>query len=111
MEDLSTYKGVDDELLVVTPDDVAVRAYRLEKEQINIVNSILKGNQLILACAGSGKSVILIAKCFKAARMNPAKKFLITCKSKQLVYLYNWYIDRAGLKERNVECMTFHRLC
>ena len=111
VEDLSTYKGVDDELLVVTPDDVAVRAYRLEKEQINIVNSILKGNQLILACAGSGKSVILIAKCFKAARMNPEKKFLITCKSKQLVYLYNWYIDRAGLKERNVECMTFHGLC
>lgn len=111
LEDLSTYKGVDDELLVVTPDDVAVRAYRLEKEQINIVNSILKGNQLILACAGSGKSVILIAKCFKAARMNPDKKFLITCKSKQLVSLYNWYIDRAGLKERNVECMTFHRLC
>ena len=102
---------MDDELLVVTPDDVAVRAYRLEKEQINIVNSILKGNQLILACAGSGKSVILIAKCFKAARMNPEKKFLITCKSKQLVYLYNWYIDRAGLKERNVECMTFHGLC
>lgn len=111
VEDLENYKGVDDELLVVTPDDVAVRAYRLEKEQINIVNSILKGNQLILACAGSGKSVILIAKCFKAARMNPDKKFLITCKSKQLMYLYNWYIDRAGLKERNVECMTFHRLC
>lgn len=111
IENKDTYSGVDDELLVVTPDDVAVRAYRLEKEQINIVNSILKGNQLILACAGSGKSVILIAKCFKAARMNPDKKFLITCKSKQLMYLYNWYIDRAGLKERNVECMTFHRLC
>lgn len=111
VENTETYKGVDDELLVVTPDDVAVRAYRLEKEQINIVNSIVKGNQLILACAGSGKSVILIAKCFKAARMNPDKKFLITCKSKQLMNLYTWYIDRAGLKERNVECMTFHKLC
>lgn len=111
VEDSQTYKGVDDELLVVTPEDIAVRAYRLEKEQINIVNSILKGNQLILACAGSGKSVILIAKCFKAARMNPDKKFLITCRSKQLMYLYTWYIDRAGLKERNVECLTFHRLC
>lgn len=111
VEDVQTYKGVDDELLVVTPDDVAVRAYRLEKEQINIVNSILKGNQLILACAGSGKSVVLIAKCFKAARMNPDKKFLITCKSKQLMNLYTWYIDRAGLKERNVECLTFHSLC
>ena len=25
--------------------------------------------------------------------------------------LYSWYIDRAGLRERNVECMTFHGLC
>lgn len=111
VENTETLRGVDDELLVVTNDDKAVRAYRLEKDQINIVNSISKGNQLILACAGSGKSVILIAKCFKAARMNPDKRFLITCKSKQLMSLYTWYIDRAGLKERNVECVTFHGLC
>lgn len=111
IEDEETYKGVDDELLVVTDDDVAVRAFMLDKEQINIVNKIMKGDQLILACAGSGKSVILIAKCFKAARMNPDKKFLITCKSKQLQSLYTWYIDRAGLRERNVECYTFHKLC
>lgn len=111
IENKETLRGVDDELLIVTPDDIAVRAYRLEKDQINIVNSIMKGNQLILACAGSGKSVLLISKCFKAARMNPDKKFLITCRSKQLMSLYSWYIDRAGLRERNVECMTFHGLC
>ena len=111
IEDRETFKGVDNELLVVTDDDIAVKAFMLDSEQINIVNKILKGDQLILACAGSGKSVILIAKCFKAARMNPDKKFLITCKSKQLQSLYTWYIDRAGLKERNVECYTFHKLC
>lgn len=111
IEDTITYKGVDNELLVVTEDDVAVRAFMLDKEQINIVNKISKGDQLILACAGSGKSVVLISKCFKAARMNPEKKFLLTCKSKQLQSLYTWYIDRAGLKERNVECITFHKLC
>lgn len=111
VEDKSTYKGVDDSLLVVTPDDVAVRAFMLDPEQINIVNKIMKGDQLILACAGSGKSVILISKCFKAARMNPDKKFLLTCKSRQLQALYTWYIDRAGLREKNVECITFHKLC
>ena len=111
IDDAVTCKGADDEVLVVTSDDVAVRAFMLDTDQINIVNKISKGDQLILACAGSGKSVILISKCFKAARMNPDKKFLLTCRSRQLQSLYTWYIDRAGLKERNVECITFHKLC
>lgn len=105
--------GVNNELLVVDEKDVVVKAFRLDKEQINIVNRISKDdpNQLILACAGSGKSVLLISKCFKAAQMNPTKKFLITCKNENLHSLYTWFIDRAGLREKNVECMTFHKLC
>jgi len=108
-----TTPGVDSELLVVDENDVVVRAFRLDKEQINIVNRISKDdpNQLILACAGSGKSVLLISKCFKAAQMNPNKKFLITCRNENLHSLYTWFIDRAGLREKNVECMTFHTLC
>lgn len=109
--DSETRAGADNELLVVTEDDAAVKAYRLDAEQINIVNKINKGDQLILACAGSGKSVLLIAKCFKAAKMNPDKKFLITCYNTNLYSLYTWFIDRAGLREKNVECMTFHVLC
>lgn len=103
--------GATEELLVVDESDIAVRAYRLEPEQINIVNKMTKGDQLILACAGSGKSVLLIAKCFKAARMNPDKKFLITCFNRNLQSLYTWFIERAGLRERNVECCTFDALC
>lgn len=103
--------GASQELLVVSEDDVAVRAFRLEPEQINIINKMSKGDQLILACAGSGKSVLLISKCFKAARMNPNKKFLITCFNRNLQSLYTWYIERAGLQERNVECCTFDGLC
>lgn len=103
--------GVSNEMLVVTPDDIAVRAYRLDVEQVNIVNKMEKGDQLILACAGSGKSVLLIAKCFKAARMNPDKHFLITCYNTNLRNLYIWYIERAGMKERNVDCLTFDSLC
>lgn len=108
-----TTPGVDSELLVIDEKDVVVKAFRLDKEQINIVNRISKDdpNQLILACAGSGKSVLLISKCFKAAQMNPSKKFLITCRNENLHSLYTWYIDRAGLREKNVECMTFHTLC
>ncbi len=103
--------GASEELLVVTNDDVAVRAFRLEQEQINIVNKISKGEQLILACAGSGKSVLLISKCFKAAKMNPDKLFLITCYNRNLQSLYTWFIERAGLQERNVECYTYDALC
>ena len=103
--------GASEELLVVSEDDTAVRAFRLETEQINIVNKITKGDQLILACAGSGKSVLLIAKCFKAAKMNPEKRFLITCYNRNLQSLYTWFIERAGLTERNVDCLTFDGLC
>lgn len=103
--------GASQELLVVSEDDIAVRAFRLEPEQINIVNKMSKGDQLILACAGSGKSVLLISKCFKAAKTNPDKKFLITCFNRNLQSLYTWYIERAGLQERNVECCTFDGLC
>lgn len=111
VEDTVTKTGADNELLVVTENDTAVKAFRLDKEQINIVNKINKGEQLILACAGSGKSVLLISKCFKAAAMNPDKKFLITCYNENLHSLYTWFIDRAGFREKNVTCMTFHKLC
>ena len=106
-----TKAGVDNELLVVTENDAAVKAFRLDAEQINIVNKISKGDQLILACAGSGKSVLLIAKCFKAATMNPDKQFLITCYNNNLYSLYTWFIDHAGLRAKNVTCLTFHALC
>lgn len=109
--DKNSTPGASQELLVVSEDDIAVRAFRLEPEQINIVNKMSKGDQLILACAGSGKSVLLISKCFKAAKMNPNKKFLITCFNRNLQSLYTWYIERAGLQERNVECCTFDGLC
>ncbi len=107
----NSHPGASEELLVVSEDDIAVRAFRLEQEQINIVNKMTKGDQLILACAGSGKSVLLISKCFKAARMNPDKKFLITCFNRNLQSLYTWFIERAGLQERNVDCCTFDGLC
>ena len=103
--------GVSDDLLVINENDEVVKAYRLDKDQINIINKINKGERLILACAGSGKSVLLISKCFKAAAMNPNKKFLITCFNKNLHSLYTWFIDIAGLRANNVQCMTFHKLC
>lgn len=90
---------------------LSVRTLRLEAEQINIVNSIKPGHQLMLACAGSGKSVLLIAKAFKVASNHEDKDILITCYNKNLNDMYNWRINVAGFRNRNVRCVTFHKLC
>lgn len=95
----------------VINNDRAVLSYRLDKWQIDVINRISKGNQLILACAGSGKSVLLISKCFKLASLNPSKKFLITCYNRNLNNYYQWAIAQAGFSERNVSCTTFYGLC
>ncbi len=90
--------------------DRSVLSYRLDSSQINIINKIKKGDQLILACAGSGKSVLLISKCFKLASLNPAEDFLITCYNRNLNNYYQWAIAQAGFLNRNVKCQTFFGL-
>jgi hypothetical protein len=100
--------GVDG---AVDISDRAVQSYRLDGKQINIINKIAKGNQLILACAGSGKSVLLISKCFKLASLNPSEQFLITCYNRNLNNYYTWAIAQAGFSDKNVRCSTFFGLC
>jgi len=95
----------------IKPGDLTVDVLRLDDDQINIINNIKKGHQLILACAGSGKSVLLISKCFKVASLHPDKQFLITCKNRNLSNLYDWRINVAGFRNRNVKCCTFDKLC
>lgn len=95
----------------LTQIDRAVQSYRLDTWQIDIVNRINRGNQLILACAGSGKSVLLIAKCFKLASLNPSENFLLTCYNRNLNNYYQWAISQAGFTDRNVRCTTFLGLC
>lgn len=92
-------------------EDRAVMSYRLDDWQINTINRIGRGNQLILACAGSGKSVLLISKCFKLAALNPTEKFLLTCYNANLRDYYQWVIDQAGFREKNVTCNSFYSLC
>ena len=95
----------------LTQMDRAVQSYRLDNWQIDIVNKINRGNQLILACAGSGKSVLLISKCFKLASLNPGEDFLITCYNRNLNNYYQWAISQAGFIDKNVRCTTFLGLC
>lgn len=107
---------LNDDVSVTTNDksvdgsDRSVLSYRLDFSQINIINKIKKGDQLILACAGSGKSVLLISKCFKLASLNPAEDFLITCYNRNLNNYYQWAIAQAGFLNKNVKCQTFFGL-
>lgn len=94
-----------------TIHDRAAISYMLDEGQINYINKIKKGDQLIIACAGSGKSIILISKCFKLAALNPDKHFLITGYNRNLVSYFKWLIDAAGFSTNNVECLTFDKLC
>lgn len=96
---------------LVENSDRAVQSYRLDDRQINIINKIARGNQLILACAGSGKSVLLISKCFKLASLNPDHTFLLTCYNRNLYHYYRWAIAQAGFTDKNVRCATFFGLC
>lgn len=95
----------------INEENLVTKVLFLDKEQINIVNQIKSGNQLILACAGSGKSVLLLSKCFKIASLHSDKKFLLTCYNRNLNDMYRWRANIAGFRERNVECFTFHKLC
>lgn len=99
------------EIKNVERNDSLVEILRLDPDQVDLVNTIKNGHQLILACAGSGKSAILIARCFKLASMDRSKNYLITCYNQNLKEYYKWQIDEAGLSGKNVECMTFHALC
>ena len=101
----------------VKDNSLDVKVFRLDTNQINIINSIKPGHKLMLACAGSGKSVLLISKCFKIASLHEDedpkknKRFLLTCYNKNLNDMYNWRINIAGFRERNVDSVTFHKLC
>jgi len=108
LDENGTVAGADGTVDLI---DRAVQSYRLDNKQIDIINKIAKGNQLILACAGSGKSVLLISKCFKLASLNPSEQFLITCYNRNLNNYYTWAIAQAGFANRNVHCSTFLGLC
>ncbi len=103
--------NLTNENIMINELDRMAEIYMLDNDQINIVNNLLKGEQLILACAGSGKSVLLISKAYKIASILPSKSILILCYNRKLKEYYNWQIAVAGFKEKNVNCKTIFQLC
>jgi len=88
-----------------------VKAWQLDEEQIELVNSLLYKHELILACAGSGKSVLLLSRAIKIAKLYPDRKILITFFNTALRTFYKWRLSVAGVNLNNVVCSNFHQLC
>ena len=91
--------------------EAKIKALSLTSEQIELVNKCERGAQMILSCAGSGKSIILAARAIKIAKAYENKQVLLTCYNKTLKEYMDFCIDAAGLKFRNMNCKTFHGLC
>ncbi|MEI8349835.1 MAG: AAA domain-containing protein [Candidatus Omnitrophota bacterium] len=95
----------------VTGDENFVKAWGMDDEQIKLVNSLLEQHELLLACAGSGKSVLLLSRAIKIAKMYPEKKILLTFYNTPLRSFYEWRLAVAGVNLRNIICTNFHQLC
>jgi hypothetical protein len=96
----------------ISDEEVRIDEYKvfdLEPEQVKIINDIKPGHYLMLANAGSGKSVILLSKAIKLSQKNPSQKVLLTCFNANLADVYKFKRDFAGIDQRNLFIMTFHK--
>lgn len=117
--------GADSRELMVKPSDTAVESLKTRRKgdglfewdayQCEKINSVLKGDIRLVGCAGSGKTALLLAKCYKAAQANPKKNFLFTCFNRNLAEYYRELIIRRGVHmdqtKNNVDVMNFDSLC
>jgi len=97
--------------ILLSGEENFVHSWRLDQEQINLVNSLLDKHELILACAGSGKSVLLLSRAIKIAKVYPDKKILVTFFNRALRTFYDWRFEVAGINVKNLVCKNIHQLC
>lgn len=97
--------------LDITGDELENKIFSLDRDQIDLVNEIRYGHRLILANPGAGKSVILLAKAFKMAKLYEEDKVLVTCYNNNLAEAYNFRKLCSGVtKDKNLFILTFHKL-
>lgn len=81
----------------------------LKDEQINTLFNLKNGIELILANAGAGKSVILLAKAYELCSLN-YENVLLTCYNSNLAEEYRYKSEECGLNDKkDLYIMTFHK--
>lgn len=94
----------------ITGNEHEFLTFCFDDKQVDIVNHIRKGHQLILANAGAGKSVLLLAKSYRLADIYPEDKILLTCFNANLADSYQFRAEMAGFgSKRNLFISTFHK--
>ena len=116
IDQVNTLRGIIHPEIVITPPEVKSRNKNnnndfdivpkvLDPEQERNAKKIKSGHRLLFGVAGSGKTVILIARAKILARKYPERKILVTCYN---VALANYL--KECLKGYKVDVMNFHKL-
>jgi superfamily I DNA/RNA helicase len=96
----------------------------LDDVQEKVARALGEGHQLVFGVAGSGKTVLLLAKARMFARRDPASKVLVLCYNKALSAalasqvrdlrnvevrtFHSWAVSRTGLNRRSTESFDVH---
>jgi len=79
----------------------------LDDKQNSYAHSLNSGHRLVFGCAGSGKTVILIARARYIAQNNPDSKILVLCYNRLLSQMIKNLIVPNKFRAR-IEVKTFH---
>ncbi|MHA1451261.1 MAG: ATP-binding domain-containing protein [Promethearchaeota archaeon] len=79
----------------------------LDDKQNSYAHSLNSGHRLVFGCAGSGKTVILIARARYIAQNNPNGKILVLCYNRLLSQMIKNLIIPNKFKA-HIEVKTFH---
>lgn len=89
--------------------DMLVR-FELDSDQIEQVEKYNSENRMIVARAGTGKSVVLFSKAQRLAVLNPEKEFLIVTYNKYLQEEYQNKVFYENMKLGKIITTTLDRL-
>ena len=100
-----------EELTPITGKEVEYRTFLLDEDQVKYVNEMGTGHRVLLANAGAGKSVLLLARAYRYASAHKGERVLITCFNNNLAEAYKFKNSCANFGDnKNVYIMTFHKL-
>jgi hypothetical protein len=83
-----------------------LKRYELDESQIRKIETQNSENRIILAEAGTGKSVILFSKAQRIAALNPGKKILMLAYNNYLVREIEAKRNFENIKESEIDIFT-----